>query len=109
MIKIKLEKNNDKIKNIIIKGHALYDDFGKDIVCAAVSSTVITSVNASLLIDEKSLYYDYEDGVNIKVLKDDIITEKIITNMISNLYELMKMYPKNIQIKEENNNEINAI
>ena len=109
MIKIKLEKNNDKIKNIIIKGHALYDDFGKDIVCAGVSSTIITSVNASLLIDENSLSYDYEGGVNIKVLKDDIITEKIINNMISNLYELMKMYPKNIQIKEENNNEINGI
>lgn len=109
MIKIKLEKNNDKIKNIIIKGHALYDDFGKDIVCAAVSSTVITSVNASLLIDENSLYYDDKDGLNIKVLKNDVVTEKIITNMVSNLYELMRMYPKNIQIKEENNNEINEI
>ncbi len=109
MIKIKLEKNNDKIKNIIIKGHALYDDFGKDIVCAGVSSTIITSVNASLLIDENSLSYHYEGGVNIKVLQDDIITEKIINNMISNLYELMKMYPKNIQIKEGNNNEINEI
>lgn len=109
MIKIKLEKNNDKIKNIIIKGHALYDDFGKDIVCAAVSATVITSVNASLLIDEDSLSYNDKDGLDIKVLKDDTVTEKIITNMISNLYELMKMYPKNIQIKEENNNEINEI
>ena len=109
MIKIKLEKNNDKIKNIIIKGHALYDDFGKDIVCAAVSSTVITSVNASLLIDENSLYYDDKDGLNIKVLKNDVVTEKIITNMVSHLYELMRMYPKNIQIKEENNNEINEI
>ena len=109
MIKIKLEKNNDKIRNIIIKGHALYDDFGKDIVCAAVSSTIITSVNASLLIDENSLSYDDKNGLDIKVLKDDIVTEKIITNMVSNLYELMKMYPKNIQIKEENNNEINGI
>lgn len=109
MIKIKLEKNNDKIKNIIIKGHALYDDFGKDIVCAAVSATVITSVNASLLIDENSLSYNKKNGLDIKVLKDDIVTEKIITNMISNLYELMRMYPKNIQIKEENNNEINEI
>lgn len=109
MIKIKLEKNNDKIKNIIIKGHALYDDFGKDIVCAAVSSTIITSVNASLSIDENSLSYDDKNGLIIKVLKRDEVTNKIITNMVSNLYELMKMYPKNIQIKEENNNEINEI
>ena len=51
MIKVKLLKDNNKIKKIIIGGHALYDDFGKDIVCAAVSSTVITSINSSLLID----------------------------------------------------------
>ena len=48
MIKVKLEKHNNNLEKIIIKGHALYDDFGKDIVCAAFSATVITSVNACL-------------------------------------------------------------
>ena len=109
MIKVKLKKNDNNIKKIIIKGHALYDDFGKDIVCAAVSSTVITSINASLLIDSNSLIYDDKDGLTIVVIKNDIVTTKIIDNMISNLYELERAYPKNIQIKEENNNEINAI
>ena len=51
MIKVKLTRDSNKIKKVTIKGHALYADFGKDIVCAAVSSTVITSVNAALLID----------------------------------------------------------
>ena len=51
MIKVKLTKKGDIYKHITITGHALYDDFGKDIVCAAVSSAVITSINASLLID----------------------------------------------------------
>ena len=50
MIKVKLTKNNNYYKRIIITGHANYDDFGKDIVCAAVSSTVITSVNSCLAI-----------------------------------------------------------
>ncbi len=103
MIKVKLTKEHGIIKNIIVKGHALYDDFGKDIVCAAVSSTVITSVNASLLIDENSLSYEDKNGLNIKVLKSDEVTTKIINNMIFNLKELEKAYPKNIQIKEENN------
>ena len=35
--------------------------------------------------------------------KNDVVTTKIINNMISNLYELERAYPKNIQIKEENN------
>ena len=103
MIKIKLLKTGDDFKKIIIKGHAMFDDFGKDIVCAAVSSTVITSVNACLSIDENSLNYDDSEGLEIEVKKNDVITFKIINNMISNLIELEKAYPKNVQIKEENN------
>ena len=29
MIKVKLVKEKDNIKHIIVKGHALYDDLGK--------------------------------------------------------------------------------
>lgn len=103
MIKIKLTKNSNFIKNITIKGHALYDDFGKDIVCAAVSSCVITSVNAALLINDSSLTYEDKKGLEINVLSNDNVTTKIIENMINNLKELEVAYPKNIQIKEENN------
>ena len=103
MIKVKLTKNSNMIKRITIRGHALYDDFGKDIVCAAASACIITSVNASLLIDDNSLNYKEDDGLEIEVLKTDEVTTKIINNMISNLLELEKAYPKNIQIKEENN------
>ena len=103
MIKIKLLKNNNNLGKIIIRGHAMYDDFGKDIVCAAVSSTVITSVNACLSIDENSVNYDDKDGLEIEIKKNDIVTRKIIESMISNLKELEVAYPKNVQIKEENN------
>ena len=44
MIKIKILKDY-----IEVKGHANYDDFGKDIVCASVSSIVITTVNAIVM------------------------------------------------------------
>lgn len=103
MIKVKLTKNNNKYKNIIITGHALYDDYGKDIVCASVSTLVISSVNNCLSIDNESLVYNEGKKLEIKVLKDDRNINIIINNMINNLYELEKAYPKNIQIKEENN------
>lgn len=103
MIKVKLIKNNNDLEKIIIKGHAMYDDFGKDIVCAAVSSTVITSVNACLSIDKDCLCYNDNDGIEIEIIKKDIVTNKIIHNMISNLKQLEEAYPKNVQIKEENN------
>lgn len=103
MIKIKLKKDSNVIKHITITGHALYADFGKDIVCAAVSSCVITSVNASLLINKDSLSYDDKNGLDISVLSNDNITNILMNNMINNLLELEKAYPKNIQIEEENN------
>ena len=103
MIKVKLTKNDDNINKIIIDGHAGYDDFGKDIVCAAVSSTVITTINMLLSLDNQSISYNDSKGLTIEVLKSDMTTKKIINVLTSNLYELEKAYPKNIQIKEENN------
>ncbi len=103
MIKIYLTRKDDNIKSVIIKGHAMYDDFGKDIVCSAVSSSVITSVNACLSIDEESISYKELDGLEITVNKSDYVTTKIIDNMIYSLKKLEEAYPKNIQIKEENN------
>ncbi len=40
MIKVSIIKEDKKYKKISILGHALYDDYGKDIVCSACSSIV---------------------------------------------------------------------
>ena len=82
MIKIKLLKKDSNLEKIIINGHAMYDDFGKDIVCAAVSSTVITSINACLSIDDDSLDYDDSEGLEIVIKKNDV---KISHNPCSNM------------------------
>lgn len=103
MIKVILTKKDDNVNKVIINGHAGYDDFGKDIVCAAVSSTVITTINILLSLDNQSISYNDSRGLIIEVLKNNMTTKKIINVLISNLYELEKAYPKNIQIKEENN------
>lgn len=93
---IKVEINNNEI---IIKGHALYDEFGKDIVCASVSSIVITTINAIIEIDNEAIYYeDLDDKIIIKVLKDDDIINKLINNMIQLLEQLSKDYKENIKI-----------
>lgn len=94
MIKIKV--SNDVIT---ISGHAMYDDFGKDIVCAAVSSTVITTVNAILSIDKDAIKVDEKNGVKIEILKHDEVVDKLILNMINLLTELQKDYKDNIDIR----------
>ncbi len=92
-----VEKSKSKIS---IKGHALYDDFGRDIVCSAVSSIVITTINGILGIDENSIKVDNQEGIVIEILKRDRVTLSLINNMIMLLEDLEKQYPKNIKIKE---------
>ena len=93
---IKVVKEDNKIE---ITGHANYDEYGKDIVCASVSSIVITSINACLEFDEESIYYeDLENKIKIEIIKKDEITEKLINNMVFMLESLERDYPKNIKI-----------
>ncbi len=97
MIKVDIKKNH-----IEIKGHAMYDDFGKDIVCASVSTIVITTVNAILRFDENAIKYEQKDGyLSIDILKNTKETDTLILNMIELLKELELQYKKNIKINEE--------
>ena len=96
---IKVIKENNDFKKITIKGHAKYDDFGKDIVCSAASSIVITTVNAILMFDKKAIEHSYnDDTLSIEIKKNDKITSNLINNMINLLKELESNYPKNIKI-----------
>ena len=97
MIKVHVNKNK-----IIITGHANYDLYGKDIVCASVSSIVITSINACLRIEAKSLAYKEEkDKFTIDIISDNNNILLIIENMIQMLEELALTYKKNIKVIKE--------
>ena len=100
MIKINLKYDNDLIESISITGHALYDIYGKDIVCASVSSIVITSVNGIIRLDSNSIDYRNSDGIFISILNHNKVVDTLIDNMVSLLKELEKQYKKNIIIKE---------
>jgi len=88
-----------KDDSITISGHANYDDYGKDIVCAAVSATVITTVNGILSIDKNAIEVNEKNKVEIKILKNNETVNKLINNMINLLTELQKDYKDNIDIR----------
>ena len=91
-----------KNKQIVVSGHANYDDFGKDIVCASASSIIITSINACLKFDNSSLNYKEEkDKLIIDIKSDEYNIKLIINNMIDMLEELAETYNKNIMIVKE--------
>lgn len=98
MIKINVLKKDDQVEKIAITGHANYLESGKDIVCAAVSSIAITTVNAIIRLDEKALNVALDDDLIIKVLKHDKTIDILLTNMLELFKELQMQYPKNIKI-----------
>lgn len=96
---IKVIKKNEVIE---INGHANYDEFGKDIVCASVSSVVMTTVNSIMNIDNSSIsYVDDGDKIIIKKLNDNDIVDKLLNTMILILKDLEKQYKKNIKVESE--------
>ena len=94
MIKVDIKENV-----IRISGHAKFNDYGYDIVCASVSSIVYTTINGILNISQNAIEVIDKRDLTIKILSNDVITNKLIENMFYLLDELSKQYPKNIKIK----------
>ena len=97
MIKV-VYKKNKIINEVKISGHAMYDNYGKDIVCSAVSSIVTTTINNILTMDKNAIkYVNNEDGILISNM-DSEMASKLLQNMLNMLGELEQQYPKNIKI-----------
>ena len=100
MINISVEKKNNYINKVTIKGHSGYSDYGSDIVCASVSSIAITTVNAITRLASDLIYFDEKDGfLTIEIKENDRVVNTLVNNMLDLFRELEIDYPKNIKIK----------
>ena len=100
MIKVRITKDQDIYKKVVITGHAKYDDFGKDIVCSAASSIATTTINGILSLNKDSLSYENsEKGLFITINSSDETTQTLVDNMINLLKELEENYPTNVNVK----------
>ena len=97
MIKINIKKDQ-----ITIKGHADYEEFGKDIVCASVTSIATTTINAIIRLDSEAIDFKSDSGlIDIIIKKHSDLVDILILNMTDLLKELEKEYKKYIKINEE--------
>lgn len=102
MIQVKVRETNNKVKSVSVKGHAMYSEYGKDIVCSAVSTCVITSINGILELDNNSLdVIEKENEIMITLKNDSDVAEKLIKNMLEMLNDIEVQYPKNIRLSKE--------
>jgi len=101
MIKVEIIKDNT-INSICIQGHAKYADYGKDIVCASVSSMLIFAINSIIAIDSNAIIYEEKkDCIKIKNFGENENVNTILNVLNKMLIELENDYPKNIKIREE--------
>ncbi len=108
MIKVTFYKDEDNnIKRYMVKGHANFDEYGKDIVCAAASiltqNTLISLVE--LLELEESIDYDIRDGKMDVRLLENISQEAeegaqlLLSSLELGLRSIAEQYPKNMTLQ----------
>lgn len=83
-----------------VQGHADYDIFGKDIVCASISTALIFTAN---LIEKLNLGYNIMDLVceegyfRLQIKTSDRTANAVFENLEDTLEEISKQYPKNLK------------
>ena len=100
MVKVTIKREKDKIKSILVSGHAEYDVEGKDIVCAGVSSIVVGGANAIYQEDENAALIVNEKGnvsIEMKDTSSDTI-QVILRTMITQLETIEASYKKYVKI-----------
>lgn len=111
MIIAKIYKDgNGNIRRYTIKGHADYDQYGKDIICAAISVLSQTALLALVKvcglkeeeidyrIDEKSGFLDVILPKNIKpsILEK---TQIVLNSLIVGINSVIESYPEYIKLE----------
>lgn len=83
-----------------VQGHSDYDIYGKDIVCASISTTLIFTAN---LIEKLNLGYNIMDLVceegyfRLQIKTSDLTANAVFENLEYTLEEISKQYPKNLK------------
>ena len=83
-----------------VQGHSDYDIYGKDIVCASISTALIFTAN---LIEKLNLGYNIMDLVceegyfRLQIKTSDLTANAVFENLEYTLEEISKQYPKNLK------------
>lgn len=82
-----------------IKGHSNYAPYGKDIVCASISTLIISMINVCNFHNMVKSYY-VDDGYSKVILKNRGKNQKQLIYIFTQMFQdIANQYPKNFQIK----------
>lgn len=90
---------NDMPVGFTVSGHAGYADFGKDIVCASVSSAVMLTVNTAMQNFNISADLNVGDNVvSCKFKESSSDGAKLLLGLKAHFDALSEDYPKSIKV-----------
>lgn len=103
MIKYHFKKDHGFIKGLDVKGHALFGEYGTDIVCSAVSTALIVTVNAIETLGYKENFYaKVEEGnFELHINQTNDVIEGLLINLEYTLNELAAQYKTYIKNHKE--------
>ena len=110
MIVVKIEKDNCKYRKIKILGHAMYDDYGKDIVCSAVSTLMETLANGLTEVVKAEVKVIVDEQIpHLSVTLNEADKEKckyaqiLMESVLLGIKGVAQEFSKFIKIKEKQN------
>lgn len=100
MIKARFQKKGGYIVAVTVSGHAGADEYGKDIVCAAVTSAVqLTANGLTELSSAKAVVKAEGDTVSITVAAPTEQSELLLGSLLLHLTVISDEYKENSKVE----------
>ena len=96
MIYVKVEHSSDKL-TVEFKGHAGYDEPGKDIVCAGISAIALLVAN---VCNELNGSTDMRDGFAKYIFDEGVQAERFSGVLLDTLYLMAMRYTDYLTVEE---------
>ena len=71
MIRVVISRGDGYIDGFRLTGHAGYDDYGRDIICSAMSMIAINTVNSLSILAEEDFGFDQDEETGLLYVKFD--------------------------------------
>jgi len=99
MLKYRIINCENSIKSVEVTGHANFADYGKDIVCAAVTTAITMTVNQLEIFNQLiNIEYEMSEGkFELNVINNNEVIQNILKNLENALIDLNDQFPKNIK------------
>lgn len=100
MIRVTVKYQANTITYLEVEGHANFAESGNDIVCAGVSSLLLSNLMYAEKYQLGTFVTNQEDGhVIVEVIKSEITLNHLLEAIVEGIRLMKEQYPKYIKMK----------